>query len=50
MSIEDLQEMIEKKGHELGLEILVFGIAADSLQQGANPAEVLHQISQLLKS
>ena len=50
MSIEDLQEMIEKKGHELGLEILAFGIAADSLQQGANPAEVLHQISQLLKS
>lgn len=49
-SIEDLQEMIEKKGHELGLEILAFGIAADSLQQGANPAEVLHQISQLLKS
>ena len=50
MSIEDLQEMIEKKGHELGLEILAFGIAADSLQQGANPAEVLQQISQLLKS
>ena len=50
LSIEDLQEMIEKKGHELGLEILAFGIAADSLQQGANPAEVLHQISQLLKS
>ena len=50
MSIDDLQEMIEKKGHELGLEILAFGIAADSLQQGANPAEVLHQISQLLKS
>ena len=50
MSIEDLQEMIEKKGHELGLEILAFGIVADSLQQGANPAEVLHQISQLLKS
>ena len=49
MSIDDLQEMIEKKGHELGLEILAFGIAADSLQQGANPAEVLHQISQLLK-
>jgi hypothetical protein len=50
MSIEDLQEMTEQKGHELGLEILAFGIAADSLQQGANPAEVLHQISQLLKS
>lgn len=50
MSIEDLQEMIEKKGHELGLEILAFGIVADSLQQGANPAEVLQQISQLLKS
>ena len=50
MSIEDLHEMIEKKGQELGLEILAFGIAADSLQQGANPAEVLHQISQLLKS
>lgn len=49
-SIEDLQDMIEKKGHELGLEILAFGIAADSLQQGANPGSVLQQISQLLGS
>lgn len=45
---EEIIKMIQDKGTALGLEILAFGIAADSLQQGADPTEVLHQISQLL--
>ncbi len=45
----DLDQIIEQKGKELGLEIFAFGIAADSLQQGAHPTAVLDQISRLLR-
>lgn len=47
---ENLQKMIATKGIELGLEIFAFGIAADSLQQGADPGEVLQQITQVLRA
>lgn len=49
IEINDLTQMIEKKSKELGLEILAFKVAADSLQQGAHPTAVVHQISQLLR-
>lgn len=49
IEINDLIPLIEKKSKELGLEILAFKIAADSLQQGAHPTAVVHQISQLLR-
>jgi hypothetical protein len=45
-----LEEMIVQKGKELGKEIFAFGIAADSLQQGADQKAVLHQIQQLLQA
>lgn len=50
IDMQELLKMIEKKGKELGLEILAFKIAADSLQQGAHPTAVVHQISQLLRA
>lgn len=49
IAMDDLMMMIKKKGKELGLEILAFKIASDSLQQGAHPTSVIQQISQLLK-
>jgi hypothetical protein len=49
IEMHDLLKMIEKKGKELGSEILAFKIAADSLQQGAHPTVVVDQISHLLR-
>ena len=49
VEIGDLIEMIEQKSSELGPEILAFKIAADSLQQGAHPSDIIPQISQLLR-
>ncbi len=45
----DLLTLIAQKGKELGLEILAFKIASDSLNEGAHPIAVVQQISQLLK-
>ena len=42
--------IVEKIGKDIDLEILAFKIAVDSLQRGAHPQDVVHQISQLLKS
>jgi len=50
MEINDLKKMIAQKGKELGLEILAFKVASDSLQQGAHPTAVVQQISQLLQN
>ena len=41
--------MIEEKSQLLGLEILAFKIASDSLKQGAHSNSVLNQIYQLLQ-
>ncbi len=49
IEMNDLINRIEQKGKELGLEILAFKVASDSLRQGAHPAAVVEQISQLLK-
>lgn len=49
IEMTDLINMIEQKGKELGLEILAFKVASDSLHQGAHPTAVVEQISQLLK-
>ena len=49
IALQELTTMIDQKGKELGLEILAFKIAADSLQQGAHPTAVVDQISQLFK-
>lgn len=49
IEMNDLIEMIEDKGKELGLEILAFKVASDSLHQGSHPTAVVTQISQLLK-
>ena len=49
IEMNDLINMIEKKGKELGLEILAFKVASDSLHQGEHPTAVVEQISQLLK-
>ncbi|KEY19237.1 hypothetical protein [Kaistella antarctica] len=49
IEMNDLITTIEQKGKELGLEILVFKVASDSLHQGAHPTAVVEQISQLLK-
>ncbi|MEC5156866.1 hypothetical protein [Chryseobacterium sp. MP_3.2] len=49
IDVLDLTKMIAQKGKELGPEILAFKIASDSLNQGAYPAAVIQQISQLLK-
>lgn len=49
IEMSDLTKMIEQKGKELGLEILAFKVASDSLHQGAHPTAVVEQISQLLK-
>ncbi|WP_193812243.1 hypothetical protein [Kaistella flava (ex Peng et al. 2021)] len=49
IEMSDLMKMIEQKGKELGLEILAFKVASDSLRQGARPTAVVEQISQLLK-
>ncbi|MDP2455152.1 MULTISPECIES: hypothetical protein [unclassified Kaistella] len=49
IEMNDLMKMIEQKGKELGLEILAFKVASDSLHQGAHPTAVVEQISQLLK-
>ena len=48
MELNDLIEMIQEKGKELGPEILAFKIAADSLQQGAHPRDIVRQLEQLL--
>ena len=48
IELEDLIEMIQEKGKELGSEILAFKIAADSLQQGAHPRDIVRQLEQLL--
>lgn len=50
IEMEDIINLISQKAKELGPEILAFKIAADSLQQGANPLAVIQQISQLLRS
>ena len=49
IEMNNLINMIEQKGTELGLEILAFKVASDSLHQGAHPTAVVEQISQLLK-
>lgn len=49
IEMNDLVKMIEQKGKELGLEILSFKVASDSLHQGAHPTAVVEQISQLLR-
>ena len=49
IEMNDLITTIEQKGKELGLEILAFKVASDSLHQGAHPTAVVEQISQLLK-
>ena len=43
-----LIKMIHEKGKVLGLEILAFKVAADSLQQGAHPRDIVRQLAQLL--
>lgn len=48
IELNDLIEMIQEKGKELGPEILAFKIAADSLQQGAHPRDIVRQLEQLL--
>lgn len=48
IEVNDLIEMIQEKGKELGPEILAFKIAADSLQQGAHPRDIVRQLEQLL--
>lgn len=48
IEITELIKMIQEKGKELGLEILAFKIAADSLQQGAHPRDIVRQLEQLL--
>ena len=45
---EDLMHIIDKKANELRSEILVFQIAFSSLNQGANPDDVLKQIEHFL--
>ena len=49
IEMNDLINRIEQKGKELGLEILAFKVASDSLHQGAHPTAVVEQISHLLK-
>ncbi len=46
----NLLKLIEVKSKELGLEILAFQVAIDSLQQGAHPTVVVKQISQLINT
>lgn len=48
IEMNDLLPMIKEKGKELGSEILAFKIAADSLQQGAHPRDIVRQLEQLL--
>lgn len=48
IELTDLIQMIQEKGKELGPEILAFKIAADSLQQGAHPRDIVRQLEQLL--
>ena len=48
IELDDLIDMIQEKGKELGPEILAFKIAADSLQQGAHPRDIVRQLEQLL--
>ena len=48
IDLPDLIQMIQEKGKELGHEILAFKIAADSLQQGAHPRDIVRQLEQLL--
>ena len=48
IELTDLIQMIQEKGRELGLEILAFKIAADSLQQGAHPRDIVLQLEQFL--
>ena len=48
IELTDLIQMIQEKGRELGLEILAFKIAADSLQQGAHPRDIVSQLEQFL--
>ena len=48
LDTEDLIELVEENAKVLGAEILAFKIASDSLQQGAQPSEIVQQVSQLL--
>ena len=48
LDTEDPIELVEENAKVLGAEILAFKIASDSLQQGAQPSEIVQQISQLL--
>lgn len=45
---KELVEMVKTKVKEMGLEVLAFRIASDSLQQGAHPEDVVRQISKIL--
>jgi predicted RNase H-like nuclease len=45
---QDLNNMVNEKEKELGLEILASKTAMDSLQNGVNPILIVQQISQLL--
>ncbi|QBO58760.1 hypothetical protein [Chryseobacterium salivictor] len=47
IEMNELLQMIQDKGKELGAEILAFKIAADSLQQGAHPRDIVRQLEQL---
>ncbi|WHF51799.1 hypothetical protein QGN23_00630 [Chryseobacterium gotjawalense] len=47
IEMNELLQMIQEKGKELGAEILAFKIAADSLQQGAHPRDIVRQLEQL---
>ncbi|MEO7998874.1 MAG: helicase-related protein, partial [Gemmatimonadaceae bacterium] len=45
IGMEDLMKMIAQKSKLLGAEILAFKIAADSLQQGAHPRDIVRQLA-----
>ncbi|QDP84320.1 hypothetical protein FNJ88_01650 [Chryseobacterium sp. SNU WT5] len=49
IEMNELIQMIQQKGKELGPEILAFKIAADSLQEGAHPRDIVRQLEQLLR-
>lgn len=48
LDTEDLITMVEQKGKDLGLEIMGFNLAMDSLQQGAEPKRIVPHIAKLL--
>lgn len=49
IEVEHLLTLIQEKSKKLELEILAFQIAADSIQQGGTPTDVLNQINDFLK-